>query len=234
MYCSTYFTYKDVPEEDLASKAVVVIDTLRFTTTLTTALQNGAKFVLPVQTVQQAFEKKRLMSGVVLGGERNTVKVPGFDAGNSPLEYGSELVQGRGVVMTTTNGTQAVAACKGAKVLLAACLNNAAAVAEQLLQTGLDVVLVCSGTAMHPSAEDTITAGAVSHAMGVKNFKQADDGTLMALRLYNMARGNVDRFLCDTTHYNNMVRHGTALDIPFCLGVDCTTYVPVWQVDRFV
>lgn len=138
----------------------VVLDILRATTTITTALWHGCGGVIPVAEVDEARELAKAYPGRLLGGERGSVKLPGFHLGNSPLEYTGDVVAGRQVVLTTTNGTGTIklAAQRAPEVLIGSLL-NAAAVAGELLRTGDSVLLACAGTRGNFSLEDTLGAG---------------------------------------------------------------------------
>lgn len=145
----------------------VVIDVLRASTTMVTALAHGAAGVKPTLTVEQA--RAAAGPGVLLGGERGCVRIPGFDLGNSPLDYVPSRVASRSVVITTTNGTAALEACRTAReVLVGAMVNRSAlaAVARELAtRCGCrDVHLVCAGTDGAVSGDDVLTAGAILDA----------------------------------------------------------------------
>ena len=101
-----------IKEEYLDDKIVVVIDMLRATSVITTALANGAKEVVPMLTVEEAFNKKKELSekglDALLGGERRAIKIEGFDFTNSPLEYTRDQIEGKSIILSTTNGTRAI------------------------------------------------------------------------------------------------------------------------------
>jgi 2-phosphosulfolactate phosphatase len=146
----------------------VVIDVLRASTTIITALAHGAARVRPVLTIEEA-RAEAAAAGMMLGGERGGRRIDGFDFGNSPLEYGRSRVDGRSIVITTTNGTAALHACAGAaEVLIGAIVNRsavaAAAHALAIKHGGCDVHLVCAGTDGAVTEEDLLAAGAILDA----------------------------------------------------------------------
>lgn len=161
-------TADDIGREILTNKSAVMFDILRASSTVSTALANGCKEVIPVVEVADAFELAKTLpeNTFLLGGERGAVKVPGFHLGNSPLEYDADTVKNKTVILTTTNGTRAARrAAEGSGRVFIGSLLNAAAVAKMLLQMDRDVVLVCAGTRGKFSLEDTLAAGLVTREL---------------------------------------------------------------------
>jgi 2-phosphosulfolactate phosphatase len=184
--------FNRMPEGAVAGGIAVVIDVLRASTTIITALANGTVCIRPVLTIDQA---RALATGggpgggsvsgsrVLLGGERGGLRIDGFDLGNSPLEYSPQRVRGRRIVMTTTNGTAALEACAGAaEVLIGAIVNRAAVASRARERAGAlgvsDVHLVCAGTDGQVTEEDLLAAGAILDAAG--SLPDAADDTLDA------------------------------------------------------
>lgn len=164
MKISVTSTAQAINIKALINKSAVMFDILRASSTVSTALANGCKEVIPVMEVEEAFGIARTLpdNTFLLGGERGAVKVPGFHLGNSPLEYGAEVVTGKTVILTTTNGTKAlVRAAEGSDEVLIGSLLNATAVAKKLLDLEKDIALICAGTRGNFSLEDTLAAGMV-------------------------------------------------------------------------
>ncbi|SHF34698.1 2-phosphosulfolactate phosphatase [Desulforamulus putei] len=157
-----------ISREALINKSAVVFDILRASSTVCTALASGCKEVIPVVEVADAFTLAKTLpdNSFLLGGERGAVKVPGFHLGNSPLEYTSNAVKDKTVILTTTNGTRAtrLAAAGSGQVFIGSLL-NVSAVAKQLLEMDRDIVLVCAGTRGKFSLEDTLAAGMVTRQL---------------------------------------------------------------------
>ena len=154
---------------DLRDTACVVFDVLRATSTIVTALHHGAKAVIPVAEISEALALRQKQPGVLLGGERDGVRIRAdqtgggdFDLGNSPREYTPEMVGGKTIVSTTTNGTRALRACAGAQTVLAASFLNLTATAQFIrqLQPG-QILLACAGTGENVADEDVLAAGAL-------------------------------------------------------------------------
>ena len=158
---------------DLRDIACVVFDVLRATSTIVTALHNGAKAVIPVAEISEALALRQKQPGVLLGGERDGVKIRAgqtgggdFDLGNSPREYTPEMVRGKTIVSTTTNGTRALRACAGAKTVLAASFLNLTATTQFIRQLQpVELLLVCAGTRENMADEDVLAAGALGEML---------------------------------------------------------------------
>ena len=154
---------------DLRDAVCVVFDVLRATSTFVTALHNGAKAVIPVSEIAEALAIRQKQPDVLLGGERNSMRIRAgqaggidFDFGNSPREYTPEKVRGKTIVSTTTNGTRALRACAGAKTILAASFLNLTATARFIQQLRpAQIVLICAGTHENMADEDVLAAGAL-------------------------------------------------------------------------
>jgi len=198
-------------ECDLRGAACVVFDVLRATSTFVTALQNGAKAIVPVSEISEALAIRQQQPDVLLGGERDGVKIRAaqtggvdFDFGNSPREYTPEKVRGKTIVSTTTNGTRALRACAGAKMVLAASFLNCTTTAKFLCQLSpSQIVLVCAGTRENTALEDVLAAGALcemleegsSHCDGRTAQRvvpaQFSDSATIALRTYREAKSDL-------------------------------------------
>ena len=146
MKIQVYLKHNDVEPDDLKDCHVVIIDVLRATTVMATALYNGANSVQTVAEIGDAFNMAKVNPNVLLAGERAAVKIKGFQLGNSPLEMSPERIKDRDLIMCTTNGTQAVAVASQAKTIRAAAFINMQAVADELLALSQDFVIICSGT----------------------------------------------------------------------------------------
>ncbi|MCA9059570.1 MAG: 2-phosphosulfolactate phosphatase, partial [Planctomycetaceae bacterium] len=151
---------------DLSGHTAVVIDVLRASSTIATAVAAGVRQIIPCQTVDQAFQiRQEQQAGdaslVLLGGERGGMKIDGFDLSNSPQDYTAARVANRTIAFTTTNGTRAMSHCVAARRILVGAFVNLHAVCEELVAGNDDVHLVCAGTDGKPTAEDILFAGAV-------------------------------------------------------------------------
>jgi len=224
-------------DPSLPSQCAVVIDVLRATSTIVAALAAGAAGVVPVLTPEEARALARTMPGgrVLLGGERKAVRIPGFDLGNSPREYRPEVVGGKTIILTTTNGTRAVhAASAAARVLMGAIL-NASAVARAVIREGRDLIIICAGTRGSFSLEDALAAGVILEALpraaeaeGYDLEADCDDLSLAARAIAAHYRGRLDEALRSTHHGLDLESLGFAADLDYCAQLDAIPVVPVW------
>jgi 2-phosphosulfolactate phosphatase len=223
-----------------AGGIAVVIDVLRASTTIITALAHGAARVRPVLTVEEARAEAAAL-GTLLGGERGGLKIEGFDLGNSPREYSRDRVGGRSIVITTTNGTAALHACSGAAdVLIGAIVNRSAvAAAAHTLATkhgGCDVHLVCAGTEGAVTEEDLLAAGAILDA-AVQHHGCTEDTLDVtgreALRFFRAtvaagptAADAIAREFASSIGGRNLIELGMDADLPVSAAIDSLPVVP--------
>ncbi len=232
--------FGNITKEQLNGKLAVVFDVLRATSTIVTALANGCKEVVPVVTVEEALAYAHNHTNVILGGERESLLIPGFHLGNSPLEYTSERVKGRTVVITTTNGTHAIrrAAQGSAKVIIGSLL-NVKGVAKEVCRTGNDVVLICAGTRGKFSLEDTVAAGMVCRelaktAAGKETLLLGSDLAVAACRLAVFYGEDPLGALKDSLHGQKLAAHGFSEDLAFCSRLNFADVAPVFRHGRII
>ncbi len=215
-----------------AADAVVVIDVLRATTVVAVALANGARGVIPVRSVDQARELAAGGPGYLLGGEFENRRIEGFDCGNSPFDYAASVVEGKRVVLRTTNGTQAFAALAGmhAAVLCAAFVNVKAVVAHLSRQRYRRVALLCAGQDERFSLEDFVCAGAIVQALGEDDPGiRIDDAGLAARALFARERFSLLALLAIGNHAEDLRAIGAQADVAFAAQLDFLDVVPVMR-----
>jgi 2-phosphosulfolactate phosphatase len=215
---------------DVADRVVVVIDVLRAATTAAHALQHGARSLIPFESVDEAAQRARTMDqdSVRLGGERRMVRIPGFDFGNSPLEYTRELVEGRTIVFTTTNGTQALTSTHGARECLFAGFVNAQVTIDAVrsaVRDGADVTIVCSGSDRRLALEDAVCAGRLVRGLR-EQFPHAEcgDGAHLAEMIERPYQLSTHALVDVASHARALAAAGFSDDVAYCLRVDA---VPV-------
>lgn len=216
-----------IENHSVKNKTVIIIDVLRATSVMITALNNGAKEIIPVVTVYEAwktalnFEKKNIL----VCGERDAKKVKGFDLGNSPLEFSIEKVNNKTIIHTTTNGTKALNACQGAKEILLAAFLNLDAIVQKV--SGLDeLVLVCSGTNGKFSLDDGMCAAMIIDELSKIKEIQTDDLGRTLLKAFRIENGNLAELLKDCFHLNYLLEKGYEKDVKYCLQKNSHNIVP--------
>ncbi len=205
-------------------KSVVVVDILRATSSMTTAFAHGIESIYPVAKLEDCRVMKA--KGYLIAGERDGEKVPDFDLGNSPFEYMAENLKGKQIAFTTTNGTQAIAKSIGAKEIIIGAFLNISAVADHLIKSNNDILIVCAGWKGKVNLEDTVFAGALVEKLKNK-FSLACDAPLAAQHLYNSAKSNLVKFLSESSHVKRLNKLNIHEDMEFCLTTDKYFIVPV-------
>ncbi len=209
-------------------EVVVVIDVLRATSAICTALAQGVARIQPVATVEEA---RRLQSqGLFAAAERNGEIVEGFDLGNSPLAYieRAQELRGQTVALTTTNGTRAIDVSRGKRCVAIGSLNNLDALCSWLLELNEDVLVLASGWKNKFNLEDTICGGAIAdHLIESGQFKADEDSTIAAKFIYRSARDNMFAFLKASSHRRRLRRLNLNADVKYCLTPNNLDVIPV-------
>jgi 2-phosphosulfolactate phosphatase len=226
--------YSPVQADELffTGKTTVVIDVLRASSTIITALTNGAKEVVPVGTVEFAVKVSGGIFGgqTLLGGERNTKKIEGFALGNSPSEYTTEIVSGKSIVFYSTNGSRAIVKAKYSTNLFICSFNNLKALAKHIKKLNEDVVVLCAGNNNFFSLEDSVCAGMLTSELiaGNKTFELTDAST-SALTLFKSFGKNLFKLLSETDHGQLLINNGFEDDLKACSELDSTDVIPFYS-----
>ena len=206
-------------------KVVIAIDVFRATTTITTAIAHGAACVVPVTTPEEAMAvKASRFPSALLGGERNSVLIEGFDLGNSPREYTREVVSGRTIVFTTTNGTRLLRAVEDGLAVLIGALINVDAVCGVALERDSDVLVACAGSHGRVTMEDVLCAGACVGRLR-DGFGAVDAASKAALLLWERFGGDASGELGACEHGAGLVDIGLSADLPFATELNRTGVV---------
>jgi 2-phosphosulfolactate phosphatase len=221
----------------VATSRVLVIDVLRAATCIVTALVNGCAGIVPVATPEEARVRIAQIPGALVAGERRGEPLEGFDLGNSPLEFTPERIDGRVVIMTTSNGTRALLAARGATAIGVAAFVNLGAAAAWALDGRRDVLLLCSGERGARSLEDHVCAGLLAERLvagepGARATPAAEE----AMELAVPYRKDVARLAQDSSWARHLASRGRALDVAACLSLDTCNLVPEYRpnVDKVV
>ena len=207
---------------------IVVIDVLRATTTIASALANGAREIVPVSSVEDAL---RIADGEadrpLLAGESQNAPIPGFDLGNSPSLFTPDRVHGKRVVFRTTNGTQVLRAFSKSANVLSASFSNLDAVTRWLVkEAAAEVVLVCAGQDAQFSLEDFLCAGAIIDRLEAKMPVTLDDAAIAARGLFRASEGRLEATMRSGNHAQSLIDSGMGDDIAFATRIDRYDVVP--------
>lgn len=237
MKVDVFFTPGEIRTDSFHQRQAVVIDVLRATSSIVTALENGAAEIIPASSVPQAkriaakFKKPK----VCLCGEREGKIIPGFDLGNSPSEFKGAAVKGKTLVMATTNGTGAIAKAKSAANLYITSFLNLQAVADVVATDSRDLVLLCAGKEEFFSLEDSVCAGMFLFRLECKKIKmECNDQALAALALYKEWSLDLLRMMKASVHGKYLTSLGMKKDLFDCIQVNLYKNVPRMQKGRIV
>lgn len=222
----------NVEEINFTNKNTIVIDVLRATSTIVTALMNGAKEIIPVNSVEFAMKASTSMFGgqTLLAGERNTKKIDGFNLGNSPLEFTSENINGKAIILFTTNGSKAVVKAKYSKNLWIASFLNLSSISNHLIELNEDVEILCSGRNQVFSLEDTICAGKIILEMqNIKEDIELTDSSKAATTLAKSLGKNIKKMLMESEHGKILIENGFVDDIDYCAKLNLTDIIPFYN-----
>ncbi|MBO9572951.1 MAG: 2-phosphosulfolactate phosphatase [Chitinophagaceae bacterium] len=221
---------------DIKDTIVVVIDVLRATSTIATALYNGAESVVPVDDIAKCISLGESLCGIT-AGERDGKIAEGLQYGNSPFEYPREFIEGKTLVLTTTNGTKLLhmALARGASHIITGSFPNYTSVCNYLVRQKQPVILACSAWKDRVNIEDTLFAGAV--ISGIKDhFSINCDSTRIAETLYDVAKDDLFEFLKvkEATHYRRLSNFGLEKDLRYCLTKDVADVLPFYENERLI
>lgn len=221
---------------DITNSVVVIIDVLRATSTITTALYNGATSVVPVSSVATCIELGETLGGIT-AGERDGKVADGLSYGNSPFEYPRSFVENKILVLTTTNGTKLLhmALDRGAPEVITGSFPNITAVCEHLINSDKDVFLGCAAWKDRVNLEDTLFAGAVISRIK-DHFNMQCDSSKLAENMFHEAGEDRFEFMKkrEATHYHRLMRYNLEKDIRYCLTDDGANVLPIYKEDRLV
>ncbi len=204
---------------------VVVVDIFRASTSICTALINGASRIFPVASVEEAQTYKE--KGYLVGAERNVERCDFADFGNSPFDYTPDHVREKEIVFTTTNGTQAIQAAVGAHALVIGAFINLSSVTRFCKEQQRDVLILCSGWNNRINFEDVLFAGALAEQLTAHHYEIVSDGAMMSELLWKQSKKHPKHLIERSEHYQRLKKHGFQDQVNFCLSIDLVEGLPV-------
>ena len=237
MKIEVFLTTSIVTEEDVKGRTVVVIDVLRACSTIATALNNGARSIVPVADMAQAgkIASNLDQQSYLLGGERGGEKIEGYHLGNSPLEYTVGTVKDRTIIFNTTNGTVAIAQARSADHLLIGSFLNAGRVVDFIKEAGNDLTIICAGWRNRVSLEDTLCAGLMLFRLWEGNEPNSvSDTAHIAFTQYVHDRESIATAISRCNHAQWLSEKGHMDDVDYCMQVDALPVLPYYDDSRLV
>jgi 2-phosphosulfolactate phosphatase len=239
MRLDVVFTPAGLSSGEVQGRTVFVIDILRATTSMCAALAHGAKALIPVASTEEALRLAQTLGSedVLLGGEQNCLRIPGFHLGNSPLEMGEAAVRGKTLIVTTTNGTQALLACQGAAAVFPTAASNLSAAAEragEALERDGDFLIVCAGRGGAFALDDAYCAGRlIAGALGSRKPHRAlNDAGLAALDLVRRYGDRWERPLTHSRGGRELIKLGFRDDVLDAARMDAYPVLPLFHERR--
>jgi len=239
MKLDVVFTPAGLTSIEVQGRTVFVIDILRATTAMCAALAHGAKALIPVASPEEALRLAQTIGSgdVLLAGEKNCVRIPGFPLGNSPIEMRAPAVRGKTLIVTTTNGTRALLACQGAAAVYPAAAVNLSLAAErarEAIERDDDVLVVCAGRAGAFALDDAYCAGRLLEATlgGRRPHRSLNDAGLACLDLVRRYGGRWDRPLRRCRGGRELIRLGFREDVLDAARVDAYPVLPLFHERR--
>lgn len=235
MRIDVFFGPAGLTASDVAGRVVVVIDVLRASTSIATALANGARAVIPVDSTEEVVTRAKAFerSEVKLAGERQMRPIPGFDLGNSPREFSREVVEGKTVLLSTTNGTAAIASLQGPRDVVIGSYVNFSAVLAMLraaLRGGADIAILCAGRDKQFSLEDAACAGRfVHHALRRRTDVAVNDAAFASMLIDRRYSDNLMRLFSASAHGRALSEAGYGDDLADCAAIDSYPIIPIYQ-----
>ncbi|MBD2768210.1 2-phosphosulfolactate phosphatase [Hymenobacter sp. BT664] len=230
------FSPELLPLYDLRGQVAVIVDILRASSTIVTALGEGVTHVFPVASLEECAAYGR-QHGCLTAAERDGLPAPGFDLGNSPFGFlnADRPPHGRALSISTTNGTAALRRSLAAEAIVVGAFLNLGAVADFTRRQGRDVLVVCAGWKGQFCLEDTIFGGALAARLAPDFDVYGSDATLAALHLWQQGQADLSAYLLQSAHVRRLNSLEANQDFAFCLQIDAYAKVlPLWQNDRLV
>ncbi len=227
----------EVTEERIKDRVIAVVDVLRASTSIIYALEHNARAVIPTESVADAMDKAQQFERetLLLCGERDGKKIVGFDLGNSPIEYSPDVVKGKTIIFSSTNGSKTLLKTRSAKASIIASFVNLSASVQFLLNQNSDIVIICAGKLDRFSLEDAVCAGFIANMI---SEQQSDaiftDGALAASALAMVYGTDLNNMLAGCRHGEYLTSIGMESDLSICAEVDRFTSIPLFRDGKII
>ena len=234
MRLDVFFTPGQVKPGDLAGRLVAVVDVLRASTSIATALGNDARTVIPLEGADEVIVRSKdfTRSQILLAGEQKMLPIPGFDLGNSPQAFTPEVVEDKTILITTTNGTRALLGVQGARDIVIASYVNFTAVLTLMkvaAGTDTDIAIVCASEEGSFTLEDAACAGRYVRAIPKRASIELNDAAVASVLIEKKYGDNIAKVFKESTHGQALQEAGFGDDLAACAEVDAYPVVPIYQ-----
>lgn len=234
MRLDVFFTPGQVKPGDLAGRLVAVVDVLRASTSIATALDNGARTVIPLEGADEVIVRSKdfTRSQILLAGEQKMLPITGFDLGNSPQAFTPETVEDKTILITTTNGTRALLGVQGARDIVIASYVNFTAVLTLMkvaAGTNTDIAIVCASEEGSFTLEDAACAGRYVRAIPKRASIELNDAAVASVLIEKKYGDNIAKVFKESTHGQALQEAGFGADLAACAEVDSYPVVPIYQ-----
>ncbi len=236
MRIELFFTPNEVKEEELKNRTVLVIDVLRASTTIAYALHNGCKGIIPANSIDGAIElsKKIGRDSALLCGEREGIKIEGFDLGNSPFEYESEKIKDKTLIFATTNGSKAIVKGSNANSLIVGSFVNFQSTFKYISSSLNNLAIICSGKLDQFAIEDAVCGGLYVSSFLKEGEYELNNAAFAALKLYEVYKNDLLEMLKKSSHGRYLIKLGFEKDLYICAELDSLNIVPILNQGRLV
>lgn len=212
---------------------IVIVDILRATTAICTAFEHGVAKIIPVASLERTYQYKE--SGFLIAGERDGKVIDGADFGNSPYNFMNEAVKNKTIVITTTNGTQAIEMAKNCSEIVIGSFLNLNALSKYLIKQEKDVLILCAGWKNRFNLEDSIFAGAVAEVLQKEGHYTLNcDSAMASVDLWQLAKNNLLDYIEKSSHRHRLKKLGLDDVLEYCFTIDITDTIPIFKDNYFV
>ena len=234
MRLDVFFTPAQAKPSDTNGRLVVIVDVLRASTTVATALGNGAKTVMPLEGADEViFRSKEFhRSQIILAGEQKMHPIVGFDLGNSPQAFTKKVVEGKTILITTTNGTRALLGVQGARDIVIASYVNFTVVLAMMkvaASSNTDIAIICAGEEGGFTLEDAACAGRYVRSIPKRAGLQVNDGASASVLIEKKYGENIAKLFKESAHGQALEEAGFGDDLVAAAKVDSYPVVPIYQ-----
>ncbi|SMB96541.1 2-phosphosulfolactate phosphatase [Desulfonispora thiosulfatigenes DSM 11270] len=226
---NVYNTWQEVNSTIVINTVTIVIDVFRASNSIITALSNGASTIIPVSEIDVAFEIKKNNPKFLLGGERKSLKIEGFNFGNSPLEYTKDKIQDKTIIFTTANGSRALNKVHLADKIFVASFANAKYIAEKVINYNKNISIVCAGTLGNTSLEDSLAAGKIIDEILKNTNYELNDFAYLCLGSYRNNKNDLFNLVSNSANGKRLYELNKIEDIKYCIQEDTISLIPLYE-----